>query len=89
MPHTVGYWNHGTIPTEKKLITRDDPEYFATNNIIPSTGGVPVIDVRERAFQFQRSDYTFDVPGGVTLFNPQKERDQQYKRDERDFLKRV
>ena len=69
LPHTAGYWNFGTIPTEKKLITRDDPEYFATNNIIPSTGGTPAINTNDPVYQFDRSDFTFSVPGGVRLFN--------------------
>ena len=62
LPHTVGYWNEGTIPTERKLITRNDPEYFATNNIIRSTGGVPVFDLKDPAYSFDRADYSFSVP---------------------------
>ena len=85
MPHTVGFWNEGTIPTEKKLITRDDPEIFATNNIIPSTGGAPVIDLADKVFQFDRRDYTFAVPGGLKLQDGQKQMEQQSKKDERDF----
>ena len=88
MPHTAGYWNHGTIPTEKKLITRDDPEFFATNNIIRSTGGMPVINPNDTTFQFDRSDYTYSVPGGVKLgYDPQKQIDTLQREDERAFKK--
>lgn len=87
MPHTAGYWNHGTIPTEKKLITRDDPEFFATNNIIRSTGGMPVINPNDPTFQFDRSDYTYSVPGGVKLYDPQKQIDTLQREDERAFKK--
>ena len=89
LPHTAGFWNHGSIPTEKKLITRDDPEYFATNNVIRSTGGVPVINVNDPVYRFDRNDYTFSVPGGIKLHDPQKDIDRQQKQDEREFLKRV
>jgi hypothetical protein len=62
LPHTVGFWDQGGIPTERKLITRSDPEYFATNNIVRSTGGVPVIDLHDPAYSFDRADYSFSVP---------------------------
>ena len=88
MPHTVGYWDQGTIPTERKLITRSDPEYFATNNIVRSTGGVPVIDLSDAAYSFNRDDYSFSVPGGLKL-DPQREIDELQRKDEQEFLKRV
>ena len=87
MPHTVGFWNDGTIPTEKKLITRDDPEFFATNNIVPATGGQPVIDLADKVFKFDRNDFKFDVPGGLELSNPQKHRQNIEEEDERAFKK--
>ena len=62
LPHTVGFWDTGGIPTERKLVMRSDPEYFATNNIVRSTGGVPVIDLLDPAYAFDRSNYTFSVP---------------------------
>ena len=67
LPHTAGYWDAGTIPTEKKLITRNDPEWLATNNIIRATGGVPVIDLGDPAYSFDRSEWSFPVSGGRKL----------------------
>ena len=88
LPHTVGFWDQGTIPTERKLITRSDPEYFATNNVVRSTGGQPVIDLSDPAYAFDRADYSFSVPGGLKL-DPQREIDAQQKKDEKDFLRYV
>ena len=87
LPHTVGYWNEGSIPTEKKLITRDDPEYFATNNIIRSTGGLPVINTNDPVYRFDRNEYTYSVPGGVQLYDPQRQIKKHQKDDERAFRK--
>ena len=67
MPHTAGFWNHGTIPTEKKLILRDDPEFFATNDIIPSTGRMPVIDPGDPVYRFDRNDFSYPVKGSFKL----------------------
>ena len=87
MPHTAGFWNYGTIPTEKKLILKDDPEFFATNNIIPSTGGNPVINPDNRIFAFDRNDYMITVPGSLKLVNPTRAIERQQKADERAFQK--
>lgn len=55
---TAGYWNAGTIPEVKALITRDDPEWFAVDDRVRTTGGLPEINVNDPVYQFQRSDYT-------------------------------
>ena len=66
-PHTAGFWNYGGLPTEKKLIMRDDPEFFATNNVIPSTGGLPIIDPGDPVYRFDRNEFTVNVPGSFKL----------------------
>ena len=61
MVTTVGFWTAGGIPEEKVLITRDDPEYFAVDNKIRSTGGLPSINPNDPIYKFKRSDYTVRV----------------------------
>jgi len=46
--------------TEKQLITRSDPEYFAPGDIVRSNV-LPQINVHNPIYQFDRSKYTFTV----------------------------
>ena len=69
MPHTAGFWTEGTIPTEKKLIMSDVPEYFATNDIIPSTGGLPVIDPSDPIYQYEREQASVPMKGSFKLIH--------------------
>ena len=46
---------------ERKLITRSDPEFYAPDNVVRSTGGIPEINVHDPQYGFSRSEYTFDV----------------------------
>ena len=60
-PTTAGWWFEGGLPEEKVLITRDDPEYFAVDNKIRSTGGLPSINPNDPIYKFKRSDFTVRV----------------------------
>ena len=61
---TVGWWTGGTIPEEKALILRADPEYFAVNNLIRTNAGLATIDVNDPIYQFEREDYTIPIGYG-------------------------
>ena len=61
---TVGWYTAGTIPEEKALILRADPEYFATNNFIRSNAGLPTIDANDPIYQFERADHTIPIGYG-------------------------
>ena len=79
--HTAGYWSKGTIPTDKKLMFRQDPEYFATNNKIRANSGLKTINTADPIYSFDRSDFTVSVPsdGG------RRELERQRRSDERQF----
>ena len=62
--HTAGWWYDGGEPTEKKLIMRADPEYFATDDFIRSNNNLPTIDVRNPIFNFDRNEWTIEVRSG-------------------------
>ena len=46
---------------ENKLITSSQPEYFAPDNIVKSTGGLPSIDINNPIYAFDRSQHTYSV----------------------------
>ena len=46
---------------ENKLITSSQPEYFAPDNIVRSTGGLPSIDVSDPIYAFDRRQHTYSV----------------------------
>ena len=83
--HTAGYWEKGTIPTEKKLVFRSDPEYFATNNRIRSNRGLKTINVSDPIYSFRRSAYS--VPVNSSGPSPQAYLDRKRRADEQDFRK--
>ena len=72
IPHSSVYtagWqeskpNHGdggeVWGTERTMITRSDPEYFAPGNIIRSNI-IPEIDVNNPIYSFDRSRYTYKI----------------------------
>ena len=61
---TAGFWHDGTIPTERKLIMRADPEYFAVNDLIRSNNGLPTVDASKAIFNFDRNEWSIAVPSG-------------------------
>jgi hypothetical protein len=63
---TTGWYNYRTdinVPikmygTENKMVLKDDPEYFAPNDLIRSTAGIPNINVNDPIYAFDRANYT-------------------------------
>ena len=66
---TAGWWDIGTIPEEKVLVTRGDPEYFALNDRIRTNAGLPTHNVNDAIYKFDRSNYTFPVASSVRVPN--------------------
>ena len=63
LPVTVGaiYSGSGQIPNPRSFNTSPFGEWYAVSNIIPSTGGVPMINVNEPRFQFSRAHSSFRI----------------------------
>ena len=61
-PVTSGwYFGEGPVPQRSEMVFRSDPEYYAIDNTIPASGGVPAVNLYDKAFQFRRSKYTRKV----------------------------
>lgn len=52
------YYGEGAVPGRRELVYRPDPEWFATQNIVPSSGGVPQINPYDPVYKFDREKYT-------------------------------
>ena len=63
LPVTVGaiYSGDGAIPDRRQICIKPWGEYFAVNDIIPSTGGVPLINVHEKRFQYSRDKFCYRI----------------------------
>ena len=64
LPTTAGaYSGEGALPDRRELsyATEAESEYFATDNIVPSTGNVPMVNIYAPHFKFKRSDRVFKV----------------------------
>ena len=66
LPHpdinTAGwYFGEEPVPQRHELAFRTDPEYFATDNAIPSSGGLPKYNLHDPIYQFKRSKYVQKV----------------------------
>jgi len=46
--------------TENKLLLRDDPEYYAPDDLIRSNV-IPAINTNDPIYMFSRKDYTYSV----------------------------
>ena len=58
----TNFYPSNRLPSQDNvLILKDDPEYFATNDRVRSTAGIPNINVHDPAFQFKRSKHTLIV----------------------------
>lgn len=56
---TAGYYyGSGAVPGVKKLVFKSDPEYFATQNIVPSSAGIPRINPYDPIYHFEREKHT-------------------------------
>ena len=53
---------------EHKLITRPDPEFYAPENILRSTAGIPIINPNDPVYHFQRSDYTYIIGADKNVY---------------------
>jgi len=55
----AGFYNgQGAMPGRKELVFRDDPEYFAIQGVVPSSGGIPRINPYDPIYKFDRSKFT-------------------------------
>ena len=64
LPTSVGFYSgEGAIPGRRELSFQREhqAESFATDNIIPSSGGIPLINMYLPHYKFKRSDVTFKV----------------------------
>ena len=87
---TAGWWHGGTIPEEKALIMRADPEYFAANDLIRSNAGLPTININDPIYRFERKDFTIPVGGSQTNFLGQAKKapaDARYQKPTRSSVK--
>ena len=63
-PPVATPWYHGENPVigRRELIMRADPEYFAVDNVIPYlTPNIPLVDIFDPSYSFDRQKYTFHV----------------------------
>ena len=62
-PVTVGsmYFGSGAAPDRRTVCLKPWGEYIAVDNKIPSTGGVPLINVNENRFQYSRDKFCYRV----------------------------
>ena len=63
LPTTVGegYSGEGAMPDRRELVFSRHGEYFATDNVVPSTGGRSMVNLYDPIYQFKRSDHTVKV----------------------------
>ena len=63
LPVTVGaiYSGEGAAPDRREITTSPFGEWFAVDNVIPSSGGVPLVNVKEPRFQYSRSKYVHTI----------------------------
>ena len=63
---TAGWQNYNTDitgpiqmwGTENMMVMRDDPEFFAPDNVLRDTGGVPGINLNDPKYTYDRANYT-------------------------------
>ena len=62
-PVTVGaiYSGQGAMPDRRTVETSPFGEYFAINDTVPSTGGVPLYDTKDPIYTYSRDDFVFRV----------------------------
>ena len=63
LPHpsiqTAGFY-YGENPGygRRELVYSDQPEYYAVDNTIPSSGGLPMVNLKNPYYSFKRSSVT-------------------------------
>ena len=62
-PVTVGaiYSGEGGLPDRRTVETSPFGEYFAVDNIIPSSGGVPLVNTKNPIYTFSRDDFVYRI----------------------------
>jgi hypothetical protein len=62
-PVTAGavYTGEGAVPGRREVCNATYGEYFAVNDTIPSSGGVPLVDVNNWIFRYNRDRHVFRV----------------------------
>jgi hypothetical protein len=62
-PVTVGaiYTGDGAIPGRREVSNATFGEYFAINDTIPSSGGVPLVDTSNPIFRYSRAHHVYKV----------------------------
>lgn len=63
LPVTVGaiYAGAGAAPDRREINTSAFGEWFAVSNTIPSTGGVPLVNIKEPRFKYSRDDFVYRI----------------------------
>ena len=62
LPSTAGeYVGEDAIPGRREMSYGTQGEYFAVDNIIPSTGGIPMVNYYAPWYSYKRSDHVFKV----------------------------
>ena len=59
LPVTAGYYyGEQPVPQRREYVYSSLPEWFATDDIMPSTGGIPLMNPYTHEMRFSRDDYT-------------------------------
>ena len=59
LPTTAGYYfGENPVMGRREAVYSGKPEWFATDNVIPSSGNVPLINPYTPEMRFSRADYT-------------------------------
>jgi len=62
-PVTVGaiYSGEGALPDRRTVETSPFGEYFAVNNVVPSTGGVSLYDTQDPIYTYSRDNFVYRI----------------------------
>jgi hypothetical protein len=66
---TAGWYNYSNDVSppivmwgqQNKMVMRDDPEFYAPDNLIRSTGQIPNINLNDEKYSFSRKNHTYTV----------------------------
>ena len=65
LPVSAGYYfGENPPPGRKELVYDSRPEWYAVDNVIPSTAGIPLMNPYTEEMKFDRSKYTQQVLKG-------------------------
>ena len=57
------YYGEGTLPGDRKLVMKSQPEYYAVDRTLPTINGRPMVDIESAPYKFDREQYTFRWAG--------------------------